>query len=86
MQTNYVRARLDDETKAAATAALDAMGLSTSDVIRMLFQRIAVEKRVPFEIRVPNKVTEAARAELEAGNGVTHANVDDLMADLNADD
>lgn len=86
MQTNYVRSRLDNDTKIKATAALDAMGLTASDVIRMLFQRIAAEKRIPFEIRVPNQVSEMARAELEAGEGVQFATVDDLMADLNADD
>lgn len=86
MQTDYVRSRLDRETKKAATAALAAMGLTSSDVIRMLFQRIAVEKRVPFDIRVPNRVSELARDELEAGEGIAFASVDDLMADLNADD
>lgn len=80
MQTDYVRSRLDRETKKAATAALAAMGLTSSDVIRMLFQRIAVEKRVP------NRVSELARDELEAGEGIAFASVDDLMADLNADD
>ena len=86
MQTDYVRSRLDRETKEAATAALTAMGLTSSDVIRMLFQRIAAEKCLPFEIRVPNRVSELARAELEAGKGEVFASVGDLMADLNADD
>ena len=32
----YVRARIDARTKALATEALEAMGLSVSDAIRLL--------------------------------------------------
>ena len=35
-----VRARIDSDTKARATEALDAMGLSVSDVIRMVLLRL----------------------------------------------
>ena len=50
-----------------ATEALEAMGLSISDAIRLLMLRVADEKRLPFEVKVPNKETLAAMAELEAG-------------------
>jgi DNA-damage-inducible protein J len=48
-----IRARIDSATKQKAIAALDAMGLSVSDAIRLLMLRIAEEKRLPFELRVP---------------------------------
>jgi len=83
---NYVRARIDSETKEQATRALDAMGLSISDAIRLLMVRIASEQRLPFDVRVPNKITRQAMAELESGAGETFNSVQDLMADLNADD
>lgn len=82
----YVRARIDTETKERATAALDAMGLSVSDAIRMLMLRVADERRLPFEVKVPNKETVVAMKELESGKGKRFSSVDDLMADLNADD
>lgn len=44
----YVRARIDTGTKERATAALAAMGLSTSDAIRLLMLRVADERRLPF--------------------------------------
>ena len=56
----YVRARIDSETKMRAADALEAMGLSVSDAIRLLMLRIADEKRMPFEVRVPNKATRDA--------------------------
>ncbi|MHB1513360.1 MULTISPECIES: type II toxin-antitoxin system RelB/DinJ family antitoxin [Acidiferrobacter] len=82
----YVRARIDTATKDRATEALDAMGLSISDAIRLLMLRIADERRLPFEVKVPNKTTRAAMAELESGKGKRLVSVDDLMKDLRADD
>jgi len=82
----YVRARIDTATKERATEALAAMGLSVSDAIRLLMRRIADERRLPFEVRVPNATTHEAIAELEAGKGKRFTSVDELMADLHADD
>ncbi|MGC9008986.1 MAG: type II toxin-antitoxin system RelB/DinJ family antitoxin, partial [Halothiobacillaceae bacterium] len=69
-----------------AADALEAMGLSISDAIRLLMLRIADERRMPFEVKVPNATTLKAIDELEAGKGKRFASVDDLMADLHADD
>jgi DNA-damage-inducible protein J len=82
----YVRARIDTVTKERAADALSAMGLSISDAIRLLMLRIADEKHLPFEVKVPNATSRKAIAELEAGKGKKVKNVKALMADLNADD
>ena len=83
---SYVRARIDNDTKVRATDALAAMGLSVSDAIRLLMLRVADERRLPFEVKAPNATTREAIAELETGKGQRFASVDDLMADLHADD
>lgn len=82
----YVRARIDHATKERAASALEAMGLSVSDAIRLLMLRVADERKLPFEVKAPNATTQEAMAELEAGRGQKAASVDDLMADLNAAD
>jgi DNA-damage-inducible protein J len=82
----YVRARIDTQTKERAADALEAMGLSISDAIRLLMLRIADERRLPFEVKVPNTATRKAIAELEAGKGKRFASVKALMADLHAED
>ena len=82
----YVRARIDADTKERAADALEAMGLSISDAIRLLMLRVADERRLPFEIKVPNATTRKAIAELEAGKGKRFNSVEALMADLHADD
>jgi DNA-damage-inducible protein J len=82
----YVRARIDTNTKKLAAEALEAMGLSISDAIRLLMRRVADERRLPFDVKAPNAATRKAIAELEAGKGKKFADVDDLMADLHAND
>ncbi|MDN5752767.1 MAG: type II toxin-antitoxin system RelB/DinJ family antitoxin [Nitrosospira sp.] len=82
----YVRARIDTDTKERAAEALGAMGLSISDAIRLLMLRVADERRLPFDVKTPNITTRKAIAELESGKGKRFASVDDLIADLNADD
>lgn len=82
----YVRARIDMATKNRASDALEAMGLSISDAIRMLMLRIADEKQLPFSVKVPNAKTKKAIAELEAGKSKRFKTSKDLMADLHAGD
>ncbi|MBU3587819.1 type II toxin-antitoxin system RelB/DinJ family antitoxin [Polynucleobacter sp. 31A-FELB] len=82
----YVRARIDTATKDRATDALEAMGLSVSDAIRLLMFRVADEQCLPFAVKVPNAVTKKAITELETGKGHHYATVNDLMAELNAND
>ncbi|MCP9269853.1 type II toxin-antitoxin system RelB/DinJ family antitoxin [Xenorhabdus sp. XENO-1] len=82
----YVRARIDSNTKERASAALEAMGLSVSDAIRLLMLRIADEQRLPFDVKVPNATTRQAMDELEAGKGKRFDSVAALMADLHEDD
>lgn len=86
MADTYVRARIDADTKDRATEALQAMGLSASDAIRLLMLRVAEERRLPFAVKAPNATTRKAMKELESGKGKKFSSADALMADLNADD
>jgi DNA-damage-inducible protein J len=81
-----VRARIDGRVKERAAKVLADMGLSVSDAIRLLLIRVAAEKALPFEIKVPNAETRTAMAELEDGAGASFDNVAELTADLNAED
>ena len=77
-----VRARIDSDTKARATEALNAMGLSVSDVIRLVLLRVAEEKRLPFIVQVPNATTVEAMKELDDGKGQRFDNAEQLFRDL----
>lgn len=61
--TSMVHVRIDDEFKAQATEALEAMGLSVSDAVRILLKRVVAEQAFPLELKVPNAATREAMAE-----------------------
>lgn len=79
-----VRARIDSDTKTRATEALQAMGLSVSDAIRLLLLRVADEKRLPFDVKVPNAETIKAVKELEQGKGRRFDSAEALFRDIRA--
>ena len=84
--TEMVHVRIDRRVKERASKTLAAMGLSVSDAVRVLLTRVAAEKALPFEVKVPNAATAAAMQEARKGKLPAFNTVSDLMADLNADD
>jgi DNA-damage-inducible protein J len=58
-----IHVRVDNEVKAQATEALEAMGLSVSDAVRLFLKRVVAEQAMPIELKVPNAETRAAMAE-----------------------
>ena len=55
-----LRARIDERTKAEGDAVLDAIGLSVSDAVRLLYRRLIDDQAFPLELKVPNAKTRAA--------------------------
>ena len=81
--TAFVRARIDEALKNEATAVLAEMGLTVSDVVRIALTKIAKEKALPFDMRVPNALTAETLAKSERGEDVHHAkDADDLFDQL----
>jgi DNA-damage-inducible protein J len=81
----FVRARMDEGLKNEAARVLAEMGLTVSDVVRMTLTRIAKDKALPFELRIPNAATRAAiedsRAMMQARQArfaTAEALIDDL--------
>ena len=81
-----VQARIDSAIKQEATAVLAAMGLTVSDFVRIGLTKVAIEKTIPFEPLIPNEETIAAMKEARLGKLPAFESVDELMADLNAED
>lgn len=81
--TDVVRARIDSDLKKEATAVLSGMGPSVSDAIRLMLVRVAAERALPFEVRVPNGKTQAALRAARQGEVARFDDVATLMADLN---
>jgi DNA-damage-inducible protein J len=79
----FVRARIDEGLKNEAAVVLADMGLTVSDVVRIVLTMVAKEKALPFEMSVPNKLTTETLEKSERGEDVHHAkDADDLFRQL----
>ena len=82
MSTTMVHVRVDEKVKQRAAKTLAAMGMSVSDAVRMLLVRVAAEKALPFEVKVPNPTTVKAMRAAEKGQGKRHKSSAELFTDL----
>jgi DNA-damage-inducible protein J len=81
-----VRARIDARVKEEATAIYAAAGLTLSDAFRMMLMKTVAERALPFEPLMPNAETVEAMKAARRGELTTIGSIDNLMADLHADD
>lgn len=78
-----VRARIDETLKNEAATVLAGMGLTISDLLRITLTKVAKEKALPFDMRIPNETTTKSMANSEKGIDVHSAdNADDLFSKL----
>jgi DNA-damage-inducible protein J len=78
--------RMDEGQKAEAERICAEEGLTLSEVFKILVERTVAEKHVPIETFRPNATTIAAMEAARRGE-VTHVGtLDELMAELHADD
>jgi DNA-damage-inducible protein J len=81
-QNAFLRARINEEVKNEAAAVLAEMGLTVSDAIRIFLTRVARDKALPFELKVPNRETAQAIKELKEGQGVKFNSKSEFFKDL----
>ena len=73
MATNaVVRSRISVDVKEKATAVLEEMGLTVSDVMRIVLTRVAKENALPFDLK-PNKLTRETMSKTAQGLEVHQA-------------
>jgi DNA-damage-inducible protein J len=80
--STMVHIRIDQKTKQEAAKTLAAMGMSVSDAVRMLLLRVAAEKALPFQVKVPNKTTVKAMRAADRGKGKRHSSAETLFKDM----
>jgi DNA-damage-inducible protein J len=83
--TSMLHIRVDDDTKAQATAALAAMGMTVSDAVRLFLRRVVIDQAFPLELKVPNEETLAAMEEsraMMAARRARFATADERFDDL----
>ncbi|MCP3852769.1 MAG: type II toxin-antitoxin system RelB/DinJ family antitoxin [Gammaproteobacteria bacterium] len=84
-KTEIVQARIDPEIKHQVEEVFSSIGVNTTEAIRIFFHQVIAFKGLPFDVRIPNQETIDALNE-PRGNMKTFDTVEELFADLNAED
>ncbi|ELO4934222.1 type II toxin-antitoxin system RelB/DinJ family antitoxin [Escherichia coli] len=79
----FVRARINETLKNEAASVLPGMGLTISDLVRITLTKVAREKVLPLDMRIPNELTEKTITASEKGIDVHKAkDADELFNKL----
>ncbi|ECI6403151.1 type II toxin-antitoxin system RelB/DinJ family antitoxin [Salmonella enterica subsp. enterica] len=77
------RRNADETLKNQAADVLAKMGLTISDLMRITLTKVAREKALPFDLRIPNELTSRTIENSEAGVDIHKAkDADDLFDQL----
>jgi DNA-damage-inducible protein J len=82
-KTAVIQARIDPEVKEKAQKVFDALHISMSEAISVYLTQVALQRAIPFQIRIPNEITLAALVEAEDKRDLHSAqSVDSLFEEL----
>ncbi|MEM9243781.1 MAG: type II toxin-antitoxin system RelB/DinJ family antitoxin [Pseudomonadota bacterium] len=82
-KTAFIRARIEPELKNDVESILKELGISTSQMLTMLYKKIRRDKEIPIDLHIPNKETAKAIAESRKGkNVVACKDADDMFERL----
>ncbi len=83
MRTAFVRARVEPHLKGVAESILEALGISPTQAISMLYKQIAFRHEWPVELKVPNVETRQVFENTDQGIGLVESeNVDEMFKKL----
>jgi DNA-damage-inducible protein J len=83
MKTATVRARVEPELKFEVESVLNELGLSVSEAIELYLRQIKLVHGIPFDIRLPNKVTQKTFRQTDEGHELNYYdNSEDLFKKL----
>lgn len=69
--TQIIHTRIDPNIKRKAESVFSALGMNTSEAIRMFLAQVALKQGIPFDVKIPNKETRKAIEDLISNRNVT---------------
>ena len=66
-KTAIIQTRIDPKVKTKAQKILSKLNISMSEAISIFLTQVSLNKGIPFEIKIPNKLTEETLLKSEKG-------------------
>ena len=84
-KTATIQTRVDPKIKQKAQKILNTLNISMSEAISMYLSQITLHKGIPFELKIPNKLTAHVLKNSEEGKDLhTVSSVDELFKELDS--
>jgi len=78
-----IRARVDPNLKDEVENVFGQLGLSATQAITLFYQQVKLNRGLPFDVRIPNAVTQRTFADTDAGENIIRCeNAQDMFAQL----
>lgn len=82
MVTEPTNLRLDADSKAKAYEIFAQIGLKPTQAFNLFLRQVALQKGLPFDLKIPNAETIDAMNEGLSGGGTRYANSEEMFKDL----
>ena len=79
-KNDTVRARVQHDVKENAERVFAALGMSTSDAIRIFLTQVALRREFPVELKLPNQATLEAMS--DAPTEQSYESADELFGEV----
>ncbi len=66
-RSTTIQARIDPSIKKKAQTILNKLNISMSEAISLFLTQVSLNKGIPFEIKIPNEVTEETLTKSDRG-------------------
>ena len=84
-KTAIIQTRVDPKIKENAQIILKKLNISMSEAISMYLSQIALHNGIPFELKIPNKLTAKTLRDAENGKNLHKVDsVDELFQELDS--
>ena len=83
-KTAIIQTRIDPKVKTKAQKILNKLNISMSEAISLFLTQVSLNKGIPFEIKIPNKLTEETLSKSERGKELHKvSDTKELLKELN---
>ncbi|MCP4658958.1 MAG: type II toxin-antitoxin system RelB/DinJ family antitoxin [bacterium] len=69
-KTATIRARIEPQLKSEAENILAQLGLTATQAVTLFFRQLVLQRRLPFELVLPNAITLRTFAETDRGENL----------------
>jgi DNA-damage-inducible protein J len=84
-KTAVIQTRIDPKVKTKAQKVLRKLNISMSEAISLFLTQVSLNNGIPFEIKIPNKLTEETLLKSERGEDLHQvSDTKELFKELNS--